>query len=119
MHAQHGCSRSCSFFWDQHSSKSCLLQLSDKLSTVFGHEVAPVHQCMHACTPTLQMAALPSMIYTSSKSEESFLEVLRQDIETAATGTMLPAQASLAYNMQSIVQLCRRSCGDTAAWGRD
>lgn len=42
-----------------------------------------------------QMAALPAVIYTSSRADEAFLEALQEDIEPAATGTGQPAQVAM------------------------
>ena len=39
-----------------------------------------------------QMAALPGVIYTTSKADEAFLEALREDIDAAATGAGQPAK---------------------------
>ncbi len=40
------------------------------------------------------MAALPGVIYTSSKADEEFLEALREDIAPAATGSDAPGKVT-------------------------
>lgn len=42
----------------------------------------------------MQMAALPGVIYTSSKADEAFLEALREDIAPAATGSDAPGKVT-------------------------